>query len=59
MKTKEIIYYSIYELTPAPWGDYHRFIQVFDRKKDAECVLKALESVNISFHCYKIIEQKY
>ena len=48
--------YVIYELTPAPWGDDYRYVQAFDRKEDAEYVLKALEKVNIDFSLYKIIE---
>lgn len=48
--------YAIYELTPAPWGDDYRYIKAFDRKEDAEKVLAALESVNIDFSLYKIIE---
>jgi len=48
--------YSIYSLTPAPWGDAYRLVETFDTKEDAEKVLATLESVNILFNCYKIVE---
>lgn len=48
--------YSIHELTPAPWGDDYRLVGFFNTKEDAEIVLKALESVNIDFSVYKIID---
>ena len=51
-------YYTIYELTPAPWGDDYRYIKTFDRYGDAEKVLKVLESVNIDFSVYKIITKE-
>lgn len=47
--------YAIYELTPAPWGDRHRYIKAFDTRKDAEYVLKALESVNTDYSVYRIM----
>ena len=50
--------YALYELTPAPWGDSYRYVKGFDRKEDAEKVLKTLEEVNIDFSLYKIIEWK-
>ncbi len=46
--------YAIYEITPVLYGDDYRFVQGFDRREDAEYVLKALEKVNIDFHLYKI-----
>lgn len=55
---KQEIYYGIFELTPAPWGDDYRLIQFFDNRHDAGIVLKALEETNILFHCYKIVEYK-
>lgn len=48
--------YAIYEITPDPEKkDDYRYIQGFDKRKDAEYVLKALEKVNIDFNLYKII----
>lgn len=52
------VWYTIYSLSPAPWGDAYRMVEMFDTKEDAEKVLKALESVNILFHYYKIIEDE-
>jgi hypothetical protein len=49
-------YYSIYSLSPAPWGDDYRLVEIFDNRADAELVLKALESVNAIFNCYEIVE---
>lgn len=51
--------YTIYELTPAPWGDDYRVVKVFDRVEDAEAVLEALEKVNIDFSYYKIIRREF
>ena len=48
--------FAIYSLTPAPWGDDYRFVEGFDTKDQAEVVLKALESVNIDFNLYKVVE---
>jgi hypothetical protein len=48
--------YSIYSLTPAPWGDDWRFVDAFDTLEDAKKVLKVLESVNISYNLYKIVD---
>lgn len=47
---------AIYELTPAPWGDDYRLVAQFDTKEDAEKVLASLESVNVNFSVYKIID---
>lgn len=49
--------FSIYSLTPAPWGDQFRYVESFDRYEDAKKVWDCLESVNISFNCYKIIDE--
>jgi len=46
---------AIYSLTPAPWGDDYRLVESFDNWEDATTVLKALESVNISWNVYKLI----
>lgn len=51
--------WSIYSLTPAPWGDSYRFVEAFDTKGDAEKVLKCLEFVNVLMNYYKIIEEDY
>lgn len=48
--------FSIHSISPAPWGYDYRLVETFDNKEQAEIVLKALESVNISFNCYKIID---
>ena len=50
--------FFIYSLTPAPWGDDYRFVEGFDREVDAKKVLKALESVNISFNLYQIVDMR-
>lgn len=50
--------YAIYSLTPAPWGDNYRLVEIFDTKRDAEDVLKSLEKVNIFYKVYKIVEFK-
>ena len=50
--------YCIHELTPAPWGISYRYIVGYDNKEDAETLLKCLESMNILFNTYKIIEWK-
>ena len=50
--------YCIYELTPAPWGDNHRYIVGYDNREDAEEVLKCLNSVNTIFDTFIIIEWK-
>jgi len=50
--------YSIYSLCPAPWGDQYRFVESFDTVDDAKEVLASLEKVNISFNCYKIVEEE-
>lgn len=46
--------YAIYSLTPAPWGDDYRLVEMFENLKDAEEVLECLESVNVSMNLYKI-----
>ena len=51
--------FVIYSLCPAPWGDAYRFVEAFDTEDDAKAVLVVLEKVNISFHCYKIVEEDY
>lgn len=57
-KSNKYKYYVIYSLTPAPLGkDYHRLVECFDNKKDAESVLSILEKVNVLFHCYKIVKE--
>lgn len=48
--------FAIHKLTPAPWGNDYRLIETFDTRADAEVVLAALESVNISFNCYQIVD---
>ena len=48
--------YCIYSLTPAPWGDDYRLVEIFDTRRDADEVLAALEKVNVICRCYKIIE---
>lgn len=51
--------FSIYSLCPAPWGTSYRFVESFDTKDDAKEVLAILEKVNISFNCYRIVEEDY
>lgn len=47
--------YIIYSIDPAPDNtEYKRLVEAFERMEDAELVLKALESVNILFHYYRI-----
>lgn len=53
-----MIIYSIYSLTPAVWGDRHRFVESFDTEEDARKVLRYLESVNVLMNCYRLIEEK-
>ena len=53
MKTKGI---AIYELTPMPFGDEYRLVETFENWEDATTVLKALESVNINFNLYKLVD---
>jgi len=49
--------FSIYELTPAPWGDDYRYVQGFERREEAEEVLKVLERVTAyNFNYYKIVD---
>jgi hypothetical protein len=48
--------FAIHSITPAPWGDAYRLVETFETKEQAEIVLKALESVNISFNCYQIVD---
>lgn len=50
--------FAIYEVNPTPKGNDYRFIQAFDRREDAQKVLDALESVNIDFNIYELIEEK-
>jgi len=55
---KKYKYHAIYSLTPSsPKTDYYRLIELFDNKEGAEFVLTALEKVNMSFHCYIIVEE--
>ena len=53
MKTKGI---AIYELTPMPFEDEYRLVETFENWEDATTVLKALESVNINFNLYKLVD---
>jgi hypothetical protein len=49
--------FSIYELTPAPWGDHYRYVQGFERREEAEEVLKVLEKVTAyNFNLYRIVD---
>lgn len=50
--------WSIYSLTPAPWGDHYRFVESFDIEEDARKVLRCLESVNVLMNCYRLIEEE-
>lgn len=51
--------YVIYEKAPASTGqDELRMVEMFDRKEHAQTVLDALESVNILFNNYVIVERK-
>ena len=50
--------YAIYSISPAPWGDNYRLIEMFEEKEDADAVLEILETVNVNFNVYKIIEWK-
>lgn len=54
-----MILYCIYSLDPAPDGTTSkRLVEAFERKSDAEYVLKALECVNYLWHCYQIIKEE-
>ena len=53
------IYYQIVSIDTSPNGDVYREVETFDRRKDAEQVLLALEKVNYIPNRYKIIEVKY
>jgi len=53
------VVYSIYSVNPSETGISLRLIEIFETKADAEIVLKALESVNIHFNTYKIVEEKF
>ena len=48
--------YAIYSLTPAPWGDDYRYVEGFDYKDDAKKVMSCLNSVNINFNLYVIVD---
>lgn len=48
--------YAIYELTPAPWGDQYRYVARFEKLEWAQDVLNKLESYNIDFNVYKIVD---
>jgi hypothetical protein len=50
--------WSIYSLSPAPWGDNYRFVESFDTQEDAEKVVKCLESVNVLMNCYRLVEEE-
>lgn len=50
--------FAIYSLTPAPWGDDYRLIEMFEKREDAEAVLAALERVNILCHDYRIVDMR-
>lgn len=52
------IYYAVYELTPAPWGDDYRFIMQYDNRYDAEILVKCLNALSANFEVYKIVEWK-
>lgn len=55
---EEYKYYVIYSLTPlSDKRDVYRLVEAFDNEEDAKSVLAALEKVNISFDCYKLIEE--
>jgi len=47
---------GIYSINPAPWGDDYRLVELFDTKAGAEKVLEVLESVNIYYNEYKIVD---
>jgi len=51
--------FSIYSLSPAPWGDSYRLVEMFDTEDDAKEVLASLEKVNILFNCYKIVQEDH
>lgn len=48
--------FSISRITPAPYGDHYDHVEFFETKEQAEIVLKALESVNVSFNLYTIVD---
>ena len=54
----EMILYTVYELTPAPWGDDYRFIAQYDNVDSAEILVRCLISLSINFEVYKIVEWK-
>ena len=56
MQNKKRIYYGIYEITPAEFREYERFVEKFDTKEDAVHVLSALNDVNVNFKVYEIKE---
>lgn len=51
-------FYSIVKLSPCEDSKFCwiKIVELFDTKKDAEFVLKALEEVNINFNVYKVIQ---
>ena len=49
--------FAIYSLIPAKDGIEHRLVEIFERKADAELVLKVLEFVNVSLNTYQIMEE--
>ena len=50
--------FVIYSLTPSKGGTEYRLVEVYDTKADAELVLKSLESVNVYFNTYRIVEHR-
>ena len=48
--------FGVYSLTPAPWGDDFRLVEMYDNRKSAVDLIKVLEENNILFYKYKIIE---
>ena len=48
--------FVIYSLTPSKGGMEYRLVEVYDTKADAELVLNSLESVNVYFNTYRIVE---
>lgn len=57
LPAKKLTYWSIYEVTPASYGDAYRIIQTYDNEPDAKHAFKGLEEVNMNLTCYTIIKE--
>ncbi len=53
------IWYSIYSIDPSPNGDVYRLIEGYDKKEDAEKLLKTLEDLNWMHNTYKMLAEDF